>query len=209
MDNIKNKPEVSNLLSKKHDREQKYMEDIFTTVTMKRHKKEQDIKRKEREVREQAVMKQDKERERQYQKQQTKDEIVVMNKKRTQSLKVKFQNMDKGVKEVRESINEYKQSLKEFNMFKHIESTENIQRLQRGRSAYRDKLAEKLIQKGQRAMQISQKKNQVSKMAYHNQVNFRQQLTTAQTVFKELEKQHKIDMEQKIVIKKLKEEEED
>jgi hypothetical protein len=52
MDNIKNKPEVSNLLSKKHDREQKYMEDIFTTVTMKRHKKEQDIKRKEREVRE-------------------------------------------------------------------------------------------------------------------------------------------------------------
>lgn len=112
--------------------------------------------------------------------------------------------MDKGKREVEQSILEYKQSLREVNMFKHLDQGENMQRLKRGRSAYREKLAERLIQKGQRALQISQKKSMASKLAYQNQVNFRQQLTHAKDAFKELERLHKIDMEQKIVIKKIK-----
>lgn len=54
---------------------------------------------------------------------------------------------------------------------------------------------------------ISQRKSQISKLAYQNQVNFRQQLQHTKENFKELEKQHRIDMESKIVIKKIKKDE--
>lgn len=45
------------------------------------------------------------------------------------SLRTKFDNIEKGKKEIESSMNDYKQSLREFNMYKHIESSENISRL--------------------------------------------------------------------------------
>jgi len=101
----------------------------------------------------------EKERERQEDKQRAKDELRLASKKREIALKHKFESMDHSKRQVDQSINNYKRSLKELNMYKHIDQDENMQRLRRGRSAYREKLAKQIVQKGQRAAQISSKKH--------------------------------------------------
>ena len=60
-------------------------------------------------------------------------------------------NMDKGKNEVDQSFVLFKQSLKEQNMFKQMDQGDNMNRLMRGRSAYKHMLVEKLLEKGTRA----------------------------------------------------------
>lgn len=148
---IKSKPELSTLLQQKQDREQKYMEDIFAQVTMKRHDKEKALQKREKNNKYLLEAKAEKERERQEQKQHAMAEIIEAGKKRDRNLKNKFDRMDLGKREVDQSISEYKRTLREFNTFKQIDTEEHLQRLRKGRSVYRERLAEKIMEKSQRA----------------------------------------------------------
>lgn len=81
--------------------------------------------------------------------------------------------MDKGLVEINRSINDYKQSLRETNMFRHLDQNQNLKRLKRAQSAYKEKLVVKLMEKGQRAFRIYDKYNEQSRLAYHNNMNLR------------------------------------
>jgi len=50
MQEYRSKPELSNLLQKKQEREQKFMDEIFSKVTVKRHEKEQKMKKMEKNI---------------------------------------------------------------------------------------------------------------------------------------------------------------
>lgn len=148
---IKSKTELSTLLQQKQDREQKYMEDIFAQVTMKRHDKEKALQKREKNNKYILEAKAEKIRERQEVKQQAMAELIEAGKRKDRNLKNKFDKMEQGKQEVDQSIKDYKRTLREFNTFKQIDQEENLEKLRKGRSAYREKLAEKLLVKSQRA----------------------------------------------------------
>lgn len=84
--------------------------------------------------------------------------------------------MDKGIQDIELSFANYKQDLRDLNLFKHLDNNDNLKRLNRARSAYKNKLVDKILEKGSRASRINESKTIVSQMAYLNQVNIRQQL---------------------------------
>lgn len=65
--------------------------------------------------------------------------------------------MDDNLQDINRSINDYKKSLRETNTFRHLDQNQNMKRLKRAQSAYKEKLASKLMEKGQRAFRIYDK----------------------------------------------------
>lgn len=106
------------------------------------------------------------------------------------------------MEDINRSISNYKKSLHETNMFKQMDQQANYNRLKRAQSAYKEKLVDKLFQKGQRAFRINDKYCDQSSVAYHQNMNLRRHLESATQNYIDLEKQHKMDMEAKVVIKK-------
>ena len=54
---------------------------------------------------------------------------------------------------------------KENNMFRQLDHQENLKKLKRGQSAYKRHLVERLIEKGDRAKDVAQRRNRMSDMA--------------------------------------------
>ena len=61
-------------------------------------------------------------------------------------------------------------------MFKFMDQGENLKKLKRGHSAYKRQLADKIIDKGIRGRDISERRYRVSEMAVQNSQNMRLQL---------------------------------
>jgi len=73
----------------------------------------------------------------------------------------------------------------------------------RGRSAYKVKLAESIVEKGSRAQNINERKSRMAQMAYLNQAGIRSQLDQSHMLFNDLEKGNKIELEKKDFLKKI------
>ena len=71
---------------------------------------------------------------------------------------------------------DYMSAKKEENMFKFMDQGENLKKLKRGHSAYKRQLVDKIIDKGIRGRDISERRYRVSEMAVQNSQNMRLQL---------------------------------
>ena len=63
---------------------------------------------------------------------------------------------------------DYMSAKKEENMFKFLDQGENLKKIRRGHSAYKRQLVEKIIDKGTRGRDISERRYRVSEMAIQN-----------------------------------------
>lgn len=64
-------------------------------------------------------------------------------------------------------------------MFKQMDQNDNMTRLKRAQSAYKESLVGKLINKGQRAYRQTDLVGEMSRLAYLNNMSFRKQLDSA------------------------------
>lgn len=60
---------------------------------------------------------------------------------------------------------DYMSAKKEENMFKFLDVTENLKKVKRGHSAYKRHLVDKIIEKGARGRDISERRYRVSELA--------------------------------------------
>ena len=60
---------------------------------------------------------------------------------------------------------EFMNAKKETHMFKFLDQGENMQKVKRGQSAYKKHLVDKLMVKGNRARDVSERRYRVSEMA--------------------------------------------
>ena len=149
------------------------LEDTFTKVTIKRVEKDKHMKKMEKDTRENLDTKIDERKQKDEHKQDTFKEIMNNKKKKEQQWKMKFKNMDKSKDEINHSFAVFKQSLREMNMFKKLDQDCNMDKLKRGRSAYKAQLVESIIEKGSRGKEINERKNRVAQMAYLSQAGIR------------------------------------
>jgi hypothetical protein len=63
---------------------------------------------------------------------------------------------------------EYMNAKKESHMFKFLDQGENMSRVKRGQSAYKRHLVDKLLEKGNRARDVSERRYRVSELAIQN-----------------------------------------
>ena len=111
--------------------------------------------------------------------------------------------MDKSKEEIHHSLNLFKNSLREINMFKKLDQDENMHKLRKGRSAYKAKLVDSIIEKGTRCVAINERKGRLAQMAYLNQAGIRSQIDSSHMAFTDLERANKLELEKKDFLKKL------
>lgn len=73
--------------------------------------------------------------------------------------------MDESKRVIENSKYDYSSALKEQNMFKFMDQGENLKKVKRGHSAYKRNLVEKIIEKGQRGRDVSERRYRVSELA--------------------------------------------
>lgn len=77
----------------------------------------------------------------------------------------KFNNIDKKKKALDDAKQNYTSAIKEANMFKQMDHSENLMKVKRAQSAYKRHLAAKLVEKGSRGRDISERHKKLSELA--------------------------------------------
>ena len=67
-------------------------------------------------------------------------------------------------------MTEFMSAKRENNMYKILDHEENLKKVQRGQSAYRNRLVEKLMEKSSRGKDIMDRKKKVTELAAQNQM---------------------------------------
>lgn len=91
-------------------------------------------------------------------------------------LQEKFEKMDNNKRQIDNSKLEYMSAKKEETLFKFMDQGENMSKVKRGHSAYKRHLVDKIIEKGIRGRDISERRYRVSELAVQNSQQIRQQL---------------------------------
>ena len=92
---------------------------------------------------------------------------------RNEKLQEKFDKIEQQKKNIDSSHLEFMSTKREQNLFKIRDHRKVLNRIQRGQSAKKSALMEKLMEKGNRGREISERKNRISEMAIINQQNIR------------------------------------
>lgn len=73
----------------------------------------------------------------------------------TEKMNQKFQRMSDNQRAIDETKHVYKQCLREQHMLRMMDQNENLQKIRRGQTAYKMHLVEKIIEKGNRAKEVT------------------------------------------------------
>lgn len=79
-------------------------------------------------------------------------------------------------------------------MFKVLDHRENIKKLKRGQSAYKRHLIERLLEKGDRAKDIQQRRNRLSDLAMQNQIQTKSQFRACMQNIDSLDRNYRMDL---------------
>ena len=83
--------------------------------------------------------------------------------------------MEHSKKSLDNSMIEFRSALKETNVFKQLDHEENMKKVRKGQSAYKQLLVDRIMEKSNRGKDISDRKVKISDMAMHNSQLIRDQ----------------------------------
>lgn len=134
-------------------------------VILKHYKKEQKMRKNNKDAKELAMFNQEKKIEA-----QTNFDTKLKNLKqnedeRGKQLSKKFNQLDRRQKDLKDSINNYSSAIKESNMFRQLDHNEQLQKVRRAQSAYKRHLAAKIMDKANRGRDISERQKKLSELA--------------------------------------------
>ena len=81
------------------------------------------------------------------------------------NLKDKFLRQEESRKNVDHSLHEFMSTKKESNMYRFLDHDEKMQKVRRGQSAYKKNLVDRILEKSNRAREVSDRKFRVSEIA--------------------------------------------
>lgn len=83
-------------------------------------------------------------------------------------LQKKFDKIDQSKKNLEKSQIDYMSAKREENMFRRLDHGEKFKRVKRGQSAYKRHLVEKILEKGNRGRDVSDRKIRIQELAIQN-----------------------------------------
>lgn len=114
--------------------------------------------------------------------------LKMEREEKIQALRSKFDKQEENKKNVTHSLNEFMSAKKESNMYRMFDHNEKMKKIRRGQSAYKKNLVEKIIEKGNRGREISERKYRMSEIALHNSLIIRDQFHQGLDNLKEIDR---------------------
>lgn len=188
---------VEQTLTNKDEIAEKRQYEIMNKVVLKHHNKMIKFKKEEKKEKELKMYNEEKKRETELQIKNKQKEINNIRNEKMNMLKQKFAKLDNSKAQLDSSKMEYMNAKRDSHMFRFLDHGENLQRVRRGQSAYKRHLVDKILEKGNRARDISERRYRVSELAIQGSQQMRDQFQTASKNLVEIERNQKMDLNQK------------